>query len=145
MLAIVALSVCCMLPSCAQNNIRECRLKYTGWAIGGGWYPPRPDGPGRLEIPWMYEVAFAGSQDETGGRYASEFKLLRLVIVRPGGEHLDLTDCIVIEAKDVGVETTWHTEDGTLSMNSVPYAVDFKFINNETGEEIKTVSYPLPK
>jgi hypothetical protein len=93
----------------------------------------------------MYEVAFAGSQDETGGRYASEFKLLRLVIVRPGGEHLDLTDCIVIEAKDVGVETTWHTEDGTLSMNSVPYAVDFKFINNETGEEIKTVSYPLPK
>ena len=142
---LLVLGFCTAMSSCSKADISDCRLRYSSWSLGGGWYPPRPDGPGRLQKPWLYEVAFAGSQNEPGGINSSSFKLLKLHIVNSDGEKLDVSDCIIINSQDVGVETTWHTKDGNISMDSRPISVDFKFIDLGENREIKTISYPLPE
>lgn len=133
-----------MVSACTGQGVRDCKLRYDGWGISGGFYPPRPEGEGRLEKPWIYEVALAGSQNEAGGHLASEFKLFKLVIVKPGGARLLVTDCIQIRARNVGVETLWGDGDHTGDTKDLPTRLVLKFIDKDSGQEIKTVSYPLP-
>jgi len=133
-----------IVAACAKPDYRACELQYDGWGLSGGFYPPRPEGPGRLDVPWLYEVALAGSQNEPGGRLQSDFKLFRLVIVDKQGVTLPVTDCIQIHAKDVSVQTIWDTGDSPPDISILPTRLTVKFIDKDNGREIKTLSYPLP-
>ncbi|MFN3911478.1 hypothetical protein [Hyphomonas sp.] len=97
-----------------------------------------------MDVPWLYEVALAGSQNEKGGRLQSDFKLFQLVIIDEKGVKLPVTDCIQIHAKDVSVQTTWDTGDSRPDISIQPTRLTVKFIDNNTGREIKSLSYPLP-
>lgn len=97
-----------------------------------------------MDVPWLYEVALAGSQNERGTPLQSDFKLFRLVIVDKQAVKLPVTDCIQIHANDMSVQTTWDTGDSPPDISISPARLTVKFIDNDTGREIKTLSYPLP-
>jgi len=146
-----ALTTClafAVFGSCGDANLEKCRMNNSGWAVGS-FYPPRPDGPGRLDKPILFEVTLAGSQTETGGRNNSEVKLLKLRLLKlENGETVNdrvLEDCIVLNVKDFRLETEWDTSGQEASMDVVPTRMTLDFIDGTTGSVAKSVSYNIPQ
>lgn len=129
------------LSGCTDHHPSQCRLQYASWSMGS-FYPDRPDGPGRLEIPWLYEAVFAGSQDETGGRNNSEYKLLQFQL-RDENKAVLLEDCIHLEVKNFRIDAVWETDGDAQSVENQPTSVSFDFVDVDEGTILKTVSYPL--
>lgn len=136
------------ISSCGDANIEQCRMKNTGWAVGS-FYPPRPDGLGRMDKPILFEVGLGGSQTETGGRNNSEVKLLKLQLVKlQNGEIVNdrvLEDCIVLNVKEFRLETEWDTSGQEASMDVVPTRMTLNFIDETNGSVAKSVSYNIPQ
>jgi hypothetical protein len=136
-----ALLLATSLGACNRESATSCELRYRIGGHSGGFYPQRPEGPGRLDTPWMFEAAFVNWQNEAGGSVHSEFKLLQPVLME-SGENL-VEDCIQIRSREVTIKTDWQTGGLAQSMDTRPVSVTFHFYGDDE-KYLKSITYPIP-